>query len=232
MSALPVPDAAWAGLDLSPDPIVVVDADEVVVCANALAVRLLGAGADLAGCKAADVLRLRDATGRDWWRASEPLAGDARLRARLPEQELQLQRADGRTRSVAVTGLRLPDDDRSARLLVLSIRAGEGRGRRDRARNDLVSTVAHELRSPLTSVKGFTKTLLAKWDRFSDAQKLTMLATVNEDADRVTRLLGELLDVSRIDAGRLQRRATHGRRPRARGARHRAAGHGRRERRP
>ena len=55
-------------------------------------------------------------------------------------------------------------------------------------------------------MKGFVKTLLAKWDRFTDEKKQQMLATVNEDADRVTRLLGELLDVSRIDAGRLQLR--------------------------
>jgi signal transduction histidine kinase len=67
-----------------------------------------------------------------------------------------------------------------------------------------VSTVSHEIRSPLTTVKGFTKTLLAKWDQFTDEQKRQMLATIEEDADRVTRLLGELLDVSRIDAGRLQ----------------------------
>jgi hypothetical protein len=78
------------------------------------------------------------------------------------------------------------------------------RRRLEATRSDLVSTVSHELRSPLTSVKGFTKTLLAKWDRFTDEQKQQMLSTVNEDADRVTRLLGELLDVSRIDAGRLQ----------------------------
>lgn len=204
MTSEPQPEPDWAGLELSPDPVVVVDRTEVVVHANRLAVRLIAAGPDLVGCKAAEVLRLRDQTGRDWWRAAEPLAGDARLQARLPEQELQLQRPDGRTRAVAVTGLRLPDTDRSARLLVLSIRAGETRSRRDRARNDLVSTVSHELRSPLTSVKGFTKTLLAKWERFTDEQRRQMLAVVNEDADRVTRLLGELLDVSRIDAGRLQ----------------------------
>jgi signal transduction histidine kinase len=84
------------------------------------------------------------------------------------------------------------------------MRRVDARRRRDIARADLVSTVSHELRSPLTSVKGFTKTLLAKWDRFTDDQKKQMLATVNEDADRVTRLLGELLSVSRIDAGRLQ----------------------------
>ena len=88
-----------------------------------------------------------------------------------------------------------------------------GRGRRcarrrarerlDRERSDLVATVAHELRSPLTGVKGFTATLLAKWDRLNDDQKQLMLETVNADADRLTRLITELLDVARIDTGRL-----------------------------
>jgi hypothetical protein len=64
--------------------------------------------------------------------------------------------------------------------------------------------VAHELRSPLTSVKGFTATLLRRWERFTDDQKRFMLETIEHDADRVTRLIGELLDISRIDAGRLE----------------------------
>ena len=72
--------------------------------------------------------------------------------------------------------------------VVVALRDTRHRAREELSRAELISTVAHELRSPLTSVKGFTATLLAKWDRFNDDQKRLMLETVNADADRVTRL--------------------------------------------
>jgi signal transduction histidine kinase len=68
---------------------------------------------------------------------------------------------------------------------------------------ELIATVAHEIRSPLTTIKGFTKTLLDRWERLDDDIKLEMLRAINDDADRVTRILTELLDVSRIEAGKL-----------------------------
>lgn len=81
------------------------------------------------------------------------------------------------------------------------------RGKRERTPDirtvELIATVAHEIRSPLTTIKGFTKTLLDRWDRLDDEMKRDMLQAINTDADRVTRLLTELLDVSRLEAGKL-----------------------------
>lgn len=74
---------------------------------------------------------------------------------------------------------------------------------KDDSTAEIIATVSHEIRSPLTTIKGFTKTLIDRWDRLPDDAKLDMLKAVNSDADRVTRLLSELLDVSRLEAGRL-----------------------------
>ncbi|MGH7857582.1 MAG: sensor histidine kinase [Candidatus Binatia bacterium] len=68
---------------------------------------------------------------------------------------------------------------------------------------EIIATVSHEIRSPLTTIKGFTKTMIDRWDRLSDEAKLDMLRAVNADADRVTRLLTELLEISRLEAGKL-----------------------------
>jgi signal transduction histidine kinase len=188
--------------DELPDGVVVADDTGTVTLVNPAAERMLGVTSDTAlGRALRDVLPLADEQGRDWWGCTDPYDGLA-TRSRQPERHLTLPGG----RALLVTASYVRDASRRLVRRVVVLRDDRARERTDRSRADLVSTVAHELRSPLTSVKGFTATLLAKWDRFDDAQKRLMLETVNADADRVTRLLTELLDVSRIDAGRLEMR--------------------------
>jgi signal transduction histidine kinase len=187
--------------DELPDGLVVADDAGRVVVYNRAAVRLTGIAAEEAiGKYVYDVLPFRDDDGRDWWMFVDPYNGLA-TRTRHPERSLLL--GDGIELLVSVGYVR---DSRSGpvRRLVITLRGAQQRARLERSRAELVSTVAHELRAPLTSVKGFTATLLAKWSRFSDDQKRVMLETVNADADRVTRLITELLDVSRIESGRME----------------------------
>lgn len=69
---------------------------------------------------------------------------------------------------------------------------------------ETISKIAHELRSPLTSIKGFSATLVSKWDRFHDEQKRQFVEAINIDAERMSRIIGEVLDLARLEAGRLE----------------------------
>ncbi|MBB1255484.1 sensor histidine kinase [Streptomyces alkaliterrae] len=184
-----------------PDGLVVADSDGVVLCFNAAAARITAVRpADALGRHIATVLPLEDLEGRRWWQLTDPFNGLA-TRTRQPERNLLLP--GGREVLVSASYVRRHPTGPLHRLVV-ALRDTEARRRTERCQAELIATVAHELRSPLTSVKGFTATLLAKWERFTDDQKRLMLETVDADANRVTRLIAELLDISRIDSGRLE----------------------------
>jgi signal transduction histidine kinase len=183
--------------DSLPDGIVIADGDGVVLLVNSIARRMLGNQAH-PGAQLSDALSLQDQDAGDWFGQVRPFEGLA-IRTGVPEQSWLLP--DGSEVLVTTRFTRGPEGRIERVSLVL--RSGRGRARLDRERSDLVATVAHELRSPLTGVKGFVTTLLSKWDKLNDDQKRLMLTTVAADAERLSRLITELLDVARIDTGRL-----------------------------
>jgi signal transduction histidine kinase len=185
-------------LDALPDGIVVAGPDGLVSQVNVVAARMLGVPSwELVGRSLEDALLLQDQAGRAWFPHNRPYEG-LHTRTGVPEQSWTLP--DGTEVLVAA---RIHRAERAVSQVVVSMRSGRGRARLDRERSDLVATVAHELRSPLTGVKGFVQALINRWDKLSDEQKKLMLTTVHSDSDRLSRLIAELLDVARIDTGRL-----------------------------
>lgn len=75
--------------------------------------------------------------------------------------------------------------------------------RLDQMKTDFVSHVSHELRTPLTSIKGFVSTLLADTEGYYDLEtRREFLQIIDQECDRLTRLINDLLNLSRIEAGR------------------------------
>jgi len=73
----------------------------------------------------------------------------------------------------------------------------------ERMKTHFVSTVSHELRTPLTSIKGFVATLLEDQEGMYDKEtQHEFLLIIDEECDRLTRLISDLLNVSRIESGR------------------------------
>jgi two-component system sensor histidine kinase KdpD len=73
----------------------------------------------------------------------------------------------------------------------------------DRLRTALLNSVSHDLRTPLASIKASASSLLDREVEWSPADRDEFLATINTEVDRLTRLVHNLLDMSRIEAGAL-----------------------------
>ncbi len=186
-----------------PDAVLCLDADGCIVGANAAAARLTGYTVDqLVGARCCDLLAPRSPAGDAL--LTDGFHRSARLPSvrGVPELPVHIVRADGTELLAYVTAAYHREGGRVTGATV-ALRSATRRARELPVGIEMVSTVSHELRAPLTSVKGYTGLLLSRWDRLGDPQKREMLEQVNHDADRVRRLIDEPLDISRLETGRL-----------------------------
>ena len=74
----------------------------------------------------------------------------------------------------------------------------------DRAKSEFVSTVSHELRTPMTSIKGYADLLLMGAVGEMSEQQRHFVTVIRNNANRLTSLVNDLLDISRIETGRVE----------------------------
>jgi two-component system sensor histidine kinase KdpD len=74
----------------------------------------------------------------------------------------------------------------------------------ERLRTSLLSSLSHDLRTPLGAITGAASSLLEAPDRLGDASRRELLKTILDEAQRMNRLIGNLLDMIRVESGALQ----------------------------
>ena len=78
----------------------------------------------------------------------------------------------------------------------------------DRLKSDFLSTVSHELRTPLTSIQSFSEILL-RYEVDDVEKRRKFVEVIHNEAERLTRMINDLLDLSKIEAGRLELHPEH-----------------------
>jgi two-component system, OmpR family, sensor histidine kinase KdpD len=78
----------------------------------------------------------------------------------------------------------------------------------DRLRSALLTSISHDLRTPLASVLGAASTLRDLGGNLNDAQKTELLATIIDESERLNRFIANLLDMTKLEAGAVAPNAT------------------------
>jgi PAS domain S-box-containing protein len=188
------------------DGVMVTDADGKVVLFNAAAERILDLPREEAmGRTTRDMLGLYGSQAQDWLETVTEWAERPESYDRDDYLAAQLEIED-RVVSVHLAPVLMGAQRSLPEFLgtVSVFRDVTAEVEADRAKTEFVSMVSHELRTPMTSIKGYADLLLMESvGPLTDGQE-KFLSIVRSNVDRLTTLVDDLLDISRIESGRLE----------------------------
>lgn len=178
-------------LDRMTDGVIAVDASGAVRFLNRRATQILGTTPEpVAGRRLIDLLRQPEVHALVRRAAREPAQGTSRcVRLRLPGAEV-----------VQASSTAIPALSGEADLVLIVLRDMTEAERIDRMRRDFVANVSHELRTPLAAIRGYSETLLESV-RGEDAEARRFVEIIHRHAERLGRLVDDLLVLSELEAG-------------------------------
>ena len=140
----------------------------------------------------------KEVTGRDL-----PLGRSLATGKAVMAEEYVVEAPGGQTATVLVNATPVRSEDGKVDSLVLTVQDMSPQADLERLRTEFLGIVGHELRMPLTSIKGSAATLLAGISSLRRTEMVEFLRIIDEQADYMTGLIADLIDVVRIETGRL-----------------------------
>ena len=150
-----------------------------------------------------EVLTFRRADGREVSLVEFPLTQGLRTGETVRAEEIVLQSPDGRSVTTLVNATPIFLEEGEVESVVVTIQDMTPMEEMERLRAEFLGMVSHELRTPLASIKGSAATLTEAASDLDPAEMLQFYRIIGEQADYMRDLIGDLLDVARIETGEL-----------------------------
>ena len=151
----------------------------------------------------AKVLNCRFSDGREIDLAEFSLVEALSNAETMRAEEIVLSVADGRRVTTLVNATPIRSADGAVESVVVTLQDMAPLEELERLRSEFLSMVSHELRAPLTSIKGSTATVLGAAQVLEPAEVRQFFRIIDEQADRMDGLISDLLDAGRLDTGTL-----------------------------
>ena len=145
----------------------------------------------------------RRGDGREIRLGELPLTDELRNAETVRAEEIELSVPDGRRVTTLVNSTPIHAADGALESVVVTMQDLAPLEELERLRAEFLSMVSHELRAPLTSIKGSAATVLSTTPELDPAEMREFFRIIDEQADHMRGLVGDLLDVGRIDTGTL-----------------------------
>ena len=150
-----------------------------------------------------DVLSFVRADGREISLTDFPMADLLSAGETVRAEEIVMRVPDGRSVTALINATPIRSEDGEVDSFVMTMQDMTPMEELERLRAEFLGMVSHELRTPLTSIKGSADTLLEAASELDPAEMTQFFRIIRDQSDQMRHLIGDLLDVARIETGAL-----------------------------